>query len=52
MREIKIPVGISDFKEIREGSYYIFLNRGFPFTKKCTYRLSSCGEREHFYRTE
>lgn len=22
MREIKIPVGISDFKEIREGSYY------------------------------
>ena len=29
MREIKIPVGISDFKEIREGSYY-YIDKTFP----------------------
>lgn len=31
MREIKIPVGISDFKEIREGSYYYIDKTGLIY---------------------
>lgn len=53
MREIKIPVGISDFKEIREGSYYyIPESSGFPFTRNVLTGCLQCGKGEYFCRIE